>query len=138
MRRPPIDRGRGSNQGGCQPQGAFYDRARFSTRAICTVLTSLDFSGMDMPKSEAQTSDRYSNKDPLIGFERGQIADPRAADAEAQQEQRSNAAGGCKNRTQCATARQQSLGGLLRLIGHEVQYNLCSYYRFKHKLARGI
>jgi hypothetical protein len=26
----------------------------------------------------------------------------------------------------------------LRLIGHEVQYNLCSYYRFKHKLARGI
>jgi|MDTD01.1.fsa_nt_gb hypothetical protein len=138
MRRPPIDRGRGSNQGGSQPQGAFYDRARFSTRAICTVLTCPGFSGMDVPKSKAQTSDRYGNKDPLIGFEHGQIADPRAADAEAQQEQRSNAAGGCKNRTQCATACQQSLGGLLRLIGHEVQYNLCSYYRFKHKLARGI
>ena len=138
MRRPPIDRGRGSNQGGSQPQRAFYDRARLRTRAICTVLTSLDFSGMDMPKSKAQKSDRYGNKDPLIGFERGQIADPRATDAEAQQEQRSNAAGGCKNRTQCATACQQSLGGLLRLIGHEVQYNLCSYYRFKHKLARGI
>ena len=85
LRRPPLDRGRGSDQYGRQPQGAFDEQVCSGPRAICSVFARFGLPKIDVPESKGQKDNRNGDKYPFVRFERSEIADPRAADAKAQQ-----------------------------------------------------
>ena len=47
---------------------------------------------MDEPGASAEADERYRDKDGLVGRKPSEIADPRSADAEAEQNERQDAA----------------------------------------------
>lgn len=64
---------------------------------------------MDEVEAVAEEACRPGNEERLVGRERSQIADPGAADTEAEQDERHDAAGGGSKRAKNAADRDQTL-----------------------------
>src|SRR6266851_5564346 len=76
---------------------------------------------IDEVKAVTENARRGGDEERLVGSERRQIADPGAADAEGEQDQRTDAAGRCGERAENAASGDQTLpSGLARLRDWQV------------------
>src|SRR3546814_17712375 len=89
----------GNGHGGCEPERSPDDLVRQGTRTGRTPGASPPWLPVDGVEAIPQKAQRGGDEDRLIGRESRQIGDPGAAGAEAEENQRQNAAGRRSNRS---------------------------------------